>query len=85
MRLVLVAALVGGVAFGACEAAADSAVVNVLVLGQPFGVVPSAHGCWLFVSLPAGSISVLHRDGGRVEVARTAKVKRASYGDGAYA
>lgn len=75
MRLVFVAALVGAVALGACEAPLGTAVENVRVPGHPFGVVPFHDGCWLFVSLPAGSISMLHRDNGRVEVARTVKVK----------
>ena len=75
MRLVFVAALVGGLAYGGCEAAADSAVVNVRVPGHPFGVVPSQDGCWLFVSLLDGRISVLHRDNGHVEVAHNTKIK----------
>lgn len=75
MRLVFVAALVCGIAFGACDAAMPAAVESVKVPGHAFGVVPSLDGCWLFVSLPAGSISVLHRDNGRVEVSHTTKVK----------
>jgi len=65
MRLVFVVALVGGTALGACDAAMPAAVESVKVPGHPFGVVPASDGCWLFVSLPTGSISVLHRDNGQ--------------------
>jgi DNA-binding beta-propeller fold protein YncE len=61
-----------------CNKAAPSPVVIVALPGHPFDVILSTGpqpGCWLFVSLDNGSIAVLRRDNGRVELEHTVKVK----------
>lgn len=75
MRLVYAFALLARLALGACDAAAGSPIVNVSLPAHPFGVVPSGDGCWLFVSMPSGRISVLRRDNGIVGIKDTVKIK----------
>jgi YVTN family beta-propeller protein len=62
-------------AAAACNASTPEPVVTISLPGHPFGVVPSNDGCWLFVSLPVGGISVLRRDNGHVEITRTQKIE----------
>jgi DNA-binding beta-propeller fold protein YncE len=59
-----------------CAYAAGAAMVAVP--GRPFAAVPSADGCWLFVSMlgatsasEGGGVAVLKNAGGRFQVART--------------
>jgi DNA-binding beta-propeller fold protein YncE len=75
MKLACALALVCGSALAACDAPAPSANFSVPVHGNPFGVVASSDGCWLFVSLPGrAEIAVLSRGGGKVEVKHTVKI-----------
>src|SRR5215467_1911518 len=58
-----------------CNAAARDSITMVDVPGNPFQALPSADGCWIFVSLTnaAGShagVAVIHRDGGKASVDR---------------
>jgi DNA-binding beta-propeller fold protein YncE len=51
-------------------------IVYVDVPGHPFGAVPTADGCWIFVSMPPvergsrGGIGVLRRTGGKASLMR---------------
>ena len=74
-KLACLLTLFAGLAAAACDTPAPDPVVSIPLPDHPFGVVPSTDGCWLFVSLPTGSISVLHRDNGRVEIARTQRIE----------
>jgi DNA-binding beta-propeller fold protein YncE len=74
-KLLCLLIFLAGLATGACNTPMSEPVANVPLPGHPFGVVPSSDGCWLFVSLPARGISVLHRDNGQVEIKRTVKVE----------
>jgi DNA-binding beta-propeller fold protein YncE len=58
-----------------CNAPARDSITMLEVPGNPFQALPSADGCWIFVSLAnvAGShagIAVVHRDGGKTSVER---------------
>jgi len=58
-----------------CNAPARDSITMVEVPGNPFQALPSADGCWVFVSLTnvAGShagIAVIRRDGGNASVDR---------------
>ena len=58
-----------------CNAPARDSITMLDVPGNPFQALPSADGCWIFVSLAnvAGShagIAVVHRDGGKASVER---------------
>jgi DNA-binding beta-propeller fold protein YncE len=76
MKLASLLAIFAALASAACDTATPDPIVNISIHGRPFGVVPSADGCWLFVSVPASSeIVALHRDNGRVEIKHTAKIK----------
>ena len=60
---------------GDCNAAARDSITMVEVPGSPFQALPSADGCWIFVSLTnvAGSrpgVVVIRREGGKASVAR---------------
>ena len=77
MRTLVTFAFSATLAFGACDQTAASPTLMVPLPGHPFGVAASKGtdaGCWLFVSIPSGQVVVLHRDNGRVEVARTIQV-----------
>ncbi len=75
MKLIGALALSCGIAFAACDTPTSEPIVNVPLPGHPFGVVNSHDGCWLFVSLPAQGIAVLHRDNGLIELKHTVKLK----------
>lgn len=68
------------VSSGSCNAPMADSVAQVPLPGNPFGVVPSADGCWLFVSIvqgmdgSSGRIAVLRRDSGAVHVVREVPV-----------
>ena len=58
-----------------CNAPARDSITMLEVPGNPFQALPSADGCWIFVSLAnvAGShagIAIVHRDGGKTSVDR---------------
>jgi len=58
-----------------CNAPARDSITMLEVPGNPFQALPSADGCWVFVSLAnvAGShagIAVVRRDGGKTSVER---------------
>ena len=79
MRTLCAFALFAATAAAACDQPAADPNFIVKLPSHPFDVVttlasPDA-GCWLFVSMPAAGIAVLHRDNGRVEFVRTVKVK----------
>src|SRR5579862_8479698 len=74
MRQFLATAMLVGVALAASPAVAAcgaplSQVVTVTLPARPFAAVPSADGCFIFVSMigrgkhAMGGIAVLHRDG----------------------
>jgi DNA-binding beta-propeller fold protein YncE len=86
MRLlmaVLAAGLVAALASGSaaapagCGVALADSVVFVPVPEHPFQALPSADGCWLFVSMASDessakdAIAVLHREGGSAKQVRT--------------
>ena len=60
-----------------CNRAMESPVTNVTLSGSPFTALPSADGCWLFVSLSReigadhAGLAVLRRVDGAVTVRRT--------------
>jgi len=60
-----------------CSTPPRDAITFVDVPGNPFQALPSADGCWVFVSMPGGSprkesqIGVLRRDGGKLRLERT--------------
>jgi DNA-binding beta-propeller fold protein YncE len=58
-----------------CNAPARDSITMLEVPGSPFQALPSADGCWIFVSLAnvAGShasIAVVHREGGKASIER---------------
>jgi YVTN family beta-propeller protein len=59
-----------------CNMPPRDAVTFVDVPGNPFQALPSADGCWVFVSMPGGSpragsqIGVLRRAGGKLQLER---------------
>ena len=69
-----------------CNQPADDAVTWVDLPGQlPFQALPSADGCWIFVSLatgngeagdnePKGSVALLKRSGGHIDLIRVTHV-----------
>jgi DNA-binding beta-propeller fold protein YncE len=62
-----------------CNTPAKDPIVQLDVPGSPFEPVISADGCWLFVTLAspngAGSIAVVHRQGGTLTVMRNVPIK----------
>jgi DNA-binding beta-propeller fold protein YncE len=56
-----------------CNRAMASPLVHVTLPGSPFTALPSADGCWLFVSLTQGTpgVAVLARTDGGVTLKRT--------------
>jgi DNA-binding beta-propeller fold protein YncE len=63
-----------------CNAPLADSVAQVPLTGNPFGVVATTDGCWLFVSIiqgmdsSSGRIAVLRRDSGTVRVVREVPV-----------
>jgi DNA-binding beta-propeller fold protein YncE len=62
-----------------CNAAAHDAVTTLEVPGSPFQALPSADGCWIFVSLTTannarGGVAVVRREGGKISVERVLDV-----------
>ena len=51
---------------GGCNTRLDSPSVNIMLPGNPFGVLPSADECWVFASVGGarGGIAVLKRQAG---------------------
>jgi YVTN family beta-propeller protein len=64
-----------------CNGAPTDPVTFVDVPGSPFQALPSADGCWIFVSMPGGpargqaKIGVLRRAGGKITVERTMPIQ----------
>jgi len=60
-----------------CNGAPAEPISFVDVPGSPFQALPSADGCWIFVSMPGGpargsaKIGVLRRAGGKIALERT--------------
>ena len=60
-----------------CNRAAHDPLTHVALPGSPFTALPSTDGCWIFVSLSAGTstsspgVAVLSRGDGAVSLART--------------
>jgi DNA-binding beta-propeller fold protein YncE len=79
LSLLWLAAPIAGHAMD-CNRAMQSPVTDVTLPGSPFTALPSADGCWLFVSLSHESgadragLAVLHRVDGAVTVQRTVRV-----------
>jgi DNA-binding beta-propeller fold protein YncE len=62
-----------------CNAPARDAITTLDVPGSPFQALPSADGCWIFVSLTTanqarGGVAVVRRDAGKVSVDRVLDV-----------
>jgi len=63
-----------------CNGAPAEPITIVDVPGNPFQALPSADGCWIFVSMPGGQargaskIGVLHRGGGKLSVERVISI-----------
>jgi YVTN family beta-propeller protein len=63
-----------------CNSPLAEPATFVDVPGSPFQALPSADGCWIFVSMPSGParnatrIGVLRRGGGKVTVQRTMQI-----------
>lgn len=64
-----------------CNMPPREAITFVDVPGNPFQALPSADGCWVFVSMPGGSprggsqIGVLRRDGGTLQLERVMPIE----------
>lgn len=67
---------------GSCNQAASEAVAFVTLPGRPFSAIPTADGCWIFVTLsnPAGGpppgVAVLSRRDGVISVLRVIPTER---------
>ena len=75
--------LSASLAVAACDQPAPDPIVHVAMPSHPYGAYLSRGreaGCWIFVSMPSGSIAVVHRDNGRLELVRTVKVPGAPQG-----
>jgi DNA-binding beta-propeller fold protein YncE len=82
--LLLLMALPAGAQSNACNQAASDPVMWVDLPGQAFQALPSADGCWIFVSLPVGDgkaddssaarVGVFSRAAGQVSLVRTVPV-----------
>lgn len=77
--LLAAAALAAPFAAHAATCAYSGGAARVPLPGRPFGVKPTADGCWLFVSLLAspqggGAIVVLHNDKGAFKIAHVAQM-----------
>jgi len=63
-----------------CNAAPPEPLTSVDVPGNPFQALPSADGCWVFVSMPGGQargsskIGVLRRTGGKLTIERVVAI-----------
>ncbi len=62
-----------------CNAAAPEPIVHVAVPASPFQALPTADGCWAFVSLSgtpeiSPQIALLKRSGGAISIVRTTKI-----------
>ncbi len=91
LRIALVATLAAVLPIEAqqlqdCNRPTANPVVHIAVTGSPFEPLPSADGCWIFVTLASpqspghGSVAVLHRTAGRITIARTIPIKGAPTG-----
>jgi DNA-binding beta-propeller fold protein YncE len=64
-----------------CNAPAGEPVVDLQLPGTPFEALPSADGCWIFVTLTTqggdddGSVAVIHRSDGKLAMVRDVPVK----------
>ena len=56
-----------------CNARLDAPLVTIALPGNPFGVLSSRDGCWVFASMGSG-IAVLKRQGGHIELMRVVRV-----------
>lgn len=69
-----------------CNAPAAQPITYVEFPSHPFGIVPSADGCWLFVSLSSANprspngVAVLKRSGGAIQLQRIVPVENGPSG-----
>ena len=64
-----------------CNDAAPAPVAKVDLPGRPFSIVPTADGCWIFVSLTSddpksNGVAVLRRSGGTITFSRLYPITR---------
>ena len=80
--LLIVAGIAAQAQPSGCNARLDSPSVTIALPGNPFGVLPSRDGCWVFASVGGarGGIAVLKRRDGHIEMAQVVPVTPAPAG-----